>query len=451
MRALALFSIRSLSCVLFLLALMTAGCASHATVATPADVVRKTGVPARPPDATGTLMPPGVAIGDGLTPDEAVAIALWNNPDFQVQLANLGFARADLVEAGLLQNPVLALLFPWGPKQLEATIRWPLEALWQRPKRIAAANLSAQSIAAGLEQDGLTLVSDVKLAYAEYALAQDRVSLAERALTELSAVAALMDSRFQAGDVSQLEARLAAIDAARARQDVERAKLDAVVRGQELRARLGLALDADTALVLAAASATRCAVTPTLLTDALAARPDARAAELAIEAAAARLGWEHSRTLTLTAVLDANGAGKEGFEAGPGLDVGLPLFNRNQGNITRAEAELQRAGSLYLAARQRVATEVRTAAAQYERATAAAAEWRATVLTPLEEQVQVADRAFNEGEVAYVFVIEMNRRVTDARLRTREAEADIVRAQARLERAIGRRCGTTEGERAGGL
>jgi cobalt-zinc-cadmium efflux system outer membrane protein len=187
------------------------------------------------------------------------------------------------------------------------------------------------------------------------------------------------------------------------------------------------------------------------LTDALAARPDARAAELAIEAAAARLGWEHSRTLTLTAVLDANGAGKEGFEAGPGLDVGLPLFNRNQGNITRAEAELQRAGSLYLAARQRVATEVRTAAAQYERATAAAAEWRATVLTPLEEQVQVADRAFHEGEVAYVFVIEMNRRVTDARLRTREAEADIVRAQARLERAIGRRCGTTEGERAGGL
>ena len=207
MRAPVLFSVRSTSCVLLLVALTTAGCASHATVATPADVVRRTGVPARPPDATGTVIPPGVAIDDGLTPDEAVAIALWNNPDFQVQLANLGFARADLVEAGLLQNPVLALLFPWGPKQLEATVRWPIEALWQRPKRIAAATLSAQSIAAGLEQDGLTLVSDVKLAYAEYALAQDRVTLAERALTELNAMAGLMDSRFQAGDVSQLEAR----------------------------------------------------------------------------------------------------------------------------------------------------------------------------------------------------------------------------------------------------
>ena len=129
----------------------------------------------------------------------------------------------------------------------------------------------------------------------------------------------------------------------------------------------------------------------------------------------------------------------------------MPLFNRNQGGITRAQAELQRASSQYLAVRQRVATEVRTAAAQYDQASVAAAEWRSTVLAPLEEQAAVADRAFNEGEVAYLFVIEMNRRLTDARLRTREAEADIARAQARLERAVGRRCGTTEGGRTGGF
>ena len=127
----------------------------------------------------------------------------------------------------------------------------------------------------------------------------------------------------------------------------------------------------------------------------------------------------------------------------------MPIFNRNQGGITRAQAEFQRATSSYSAARQRVATEVRAAVAQYRQASVAAGEWRTTVLDPLEEQAQVADRAFTEGEVAYLFVIEMNRRLTDARLRTREAEADIARAQARLERAIGRRC-STEGERTGG-
>ena len=92
--------------------------------------------------------------------------------------------------------------------------------------------------------------------------------------------------------------------------------------------------------------------------------------------------------------------------------------------------------------RQRVATELRDATTQYQRATVAARDWSDTVLTPLEEQVQVADRAFAEGEVAYLFVIEMTRRLTDARLRTREAEAEVARAAARIERAIGRRCGT---------
>jgi len=412
----------------------------------------RTGVPARAADVQGTALPPGVAIADGLTQDEAVAIALWNNPEFQVQLATLGFARADLVEAGLLQNPVLALLFPLGPKQLEATLRFPVEVLWQRPRRVAAATASAQSVAAALEQDGLTLVSDVKLAYTEYALALDRIVLAERALEELTSIATLMDSRFQSGDISQLEARTASIDATRARQDAERAQLDAAVRGHELRARLGLALETpEVPPMLTPAPVTACRVTSALVDEALAARPDIRAAELAIEAAGSRVGWERSRVLTLTAVLDANGHGSEGFEMGPGLDVGLPLFNRNQGGITRAQAELQRASALYLAARHRVATEVRTAATQYERASVAATEWRTTVLDPLEEQVRVADRAFTEGEVAYLFVIEMNRRLTDARLRTREVEADIARALARLERAMGRRCVPAEGERTGGF
>jgi outer membrane protein, heavy metal efflux system len=71
----------------------------------------------------------------------------------------------------------------------------------------------------------------------------------------------------------------------------------------------------------------------------------------------------------------------------------------------------------------------------------ALAGWRDTVLVPLEEQVTIATRGFDDGDVAYLFVLEVQRRLTDARLRTREAEADLARARARIERAIGRRCG----------
>ncbi len=87
-----LFPLRLLAAALLFSAIT--GCASRAPIATPDDIVRRTGVPPRPADAEGTVLPPGVNIADGLTQDEAVAIALWNNPDFQVQRANLGFARA---------------------------------------------------------------------------------------------------------------------------------------------------------------------------------------------------------------------------------------------------------------------------------------------------------------------------------------------------------------------
>jgi hypothetical protein len=59
-------------------------------------------------------IPSGIRLDDGLTPDEAVAVALWNNAAFQVSVSALGFARADLLEAGVLTNPVLSLLFPVG-------------------------------------------------------------------------------------------------------------------------------------------------------------------------------------------------------------------------------------------------------------------------------------------------------------------------------------------------
>jgi cobalt-zinc-cadmium efflux system outer membrane protein len=384
-----------------------------------------------------------VSVEDGVTQDEAVALALWNNADFQVQLAELGFARADLLEAGLLRNPVLSLLFPVGPKQLEATLRWPVEALWERPRRVTAARFAADRVAANLEQGALSLVADVKLTYIELVLAQDRAELADQSAAELAQISQLTQSRLEAGDISELEARTAAIDAARARQDAGRARLDVGLRANELRTRIGFALESAEILIPPVPAAfVSCDPVAPQLEDALASRPDVRAAELALEAAGARLGLERARVLTLSAVLDANGSGEEGFELGPGIDVGLPLFDRNQAGRTRTIAEMDRAAAAYVAVRQRVAAELREASIHAEQAAGSLAAWRDTVRTPLEEQVRAAERAYTAGEVSYLFVLEMQRRLTEARLRTREAEADLARTAARTERALGRRCDT---------
>jgi cobalt-zinc-cadmium efflux system outer membrane protein len=52
-------------------------------------------------------------LADELTPDEAVQIALLNNRGLQATYEDLGIAQADLVQAGLLSNPVFSAKARW--------------------------------------------------------------------------------------------------------------------------------------------------------------------------------------------------------------------------------------------------------------------------------------------------------------------------------------------------
>jgi outer membrane protein, heavy metal efflux system len=80
----------------------------------------------------GTI-PPGLEVADGISEQEAVTIALWNNASLGELLAQLGISRAQLYVAGLISDPQLVLLLPQGPKQFEFTTFQAVDALWLRP------------------------------------------------------------------------------------------------------------------------------------------------------------------------------------------------------------------------------------------------------------------------------------------------------------------------------
>lgn len=435
---------------LILASLAAVACATGGTPA-PVDVASRirgaTGASPRLDASATSSLPAGIELTDGLSRDEAVAVALWNNAAFQVSVSQLGFARADLVDAGMITNPVLSLLFPIGPKQFEATLRWPAEVLWERPRRVSAAKLSLAAAAESLVQSGLDLALTVRIAFADLALAIDRQTLANEAAATIQRIDTLTQSRLAAGDVAELDARAARVDAARSIQDAERVVHDVRIARERLRLLLGLAPDDQSVETLQpSAVPQRCAPDGELLTLAVAARPDLRAAELAVEAAAARVGWERSRILALTAVLDANGQGVDGFEAGPGIDVGLPIFNRNQGGRLRAQSELQRATAAYVQLQRQVRLDLREAAALFDQAHESRAAWDTKLVTPLRANLADAEESYAAGESSYLFVLENSRRLIDARVREREIAADEQRAQARIERAAGIACPAGAGE-----
>jgi cobalt-zinc-cadmium efflux system outer membrane protein len=474
------------------------------------DLATRAGQPAESPDRT---IPEGVSIDDGLDADEAVAIALWNNAAFQEALAELGFSRAEVVQAGLLANPVLSVLFPLGPKQLEFTATFPLEALWLRPRRVELAETEPKRVAERLVQNRLDLIRDVRVAFAELERSDKRVRLAREAAELSGRLAELADARLRAGDASPFEISTARIDAQRAREDLTRLRHDAAIARERLRALLGPALpDGDFKIVESQQGDLELGVEPAalelreftksstqapgparlehrpkqastqgsgvrisdleklsltcsmvstppnlkfvhptppvgergpsvqqLVQDALAARPDLRAAELAVDAACQRVRLAILEFLSVAALADANDGGTKGFEMGPGMQVTLPIFRRNDGAVARAEAEVTRAVRQLNTVHDRIVLEVREAHARYEQATEQLRIWQAEIVPSTEEAVAQAQAAFEHGEASLVAVLEATRQLLDARVCTVESAAARRRAWAELERSVGRR------------
>ncbi len=386
-------------------------------------------------------LPPDVTIDDGLTSDEAVAIALWNSPSFQATLADLGIARADVVEAGLLRNPIFSMLFPVGPKQLEWTLQLPIEAIWQRPKRVAAAELSAQAVGQRLVWEALTLVAQTRTAHANAAIADRRLQLTIENADLVQKLAQIADARLRAGDISELEARAARNDAAGIQVLRYTAEHDRDLSRLTLAALLGINQTADAVRTVIASpiDVTMCGTEASRLEEALAARPDVRAAEIGIEAATQRARWERSRVLTLIGILDANGSGSDA-ELGPGVNVDVPIFARNQGAIGRADAEIERAGRQYAAVRAQVVADVRSASVVVRQAERAIGAWRDEIVPSLEVERRQSESAYLAGEIPLYAFLDVNRRLIDGRTRLLDAEANLYRATIVLERAIGRSC-----------
>ncbi len=386
-------------------------------------------------------LPPGIDLEAGVTETDAVRLALWNNAGFRETLTDLGLAQADLIRAETLPNPNLATFLPLGPKQLEFTIRYPLEALWLRPKRIDAAELELERVSDSLVQNGLDVIRDVKVAMADLRLAKQRLQIAGELADVLKQSAMLADAQFRAGDVSELDVATVTNDAVRATVEASLLDYDVTVVHERMRLLTGLGFHAVKFVepqTYTPPTVIRCV--EQLLQDALAARPDLRAAEIAIEVAGKNAGLAESEIYTLTGLFDANSIGSENmFESGPGFELPIPIFDRNQAGIARAKTQLERASRRYVTIRDQIAMEIRQSYARYRQAKTGLQGWRDRLMRPLEKTMQQATKAYSSGETSLLPVLEATRNLVDAKRREAESIAGLRQAIAELERSLGGR------------
>jgi len=389
-------------------------------------------------------LPPNILTTDGINENEAISIALWNNAQFQADLSSISIAHADVLDAGMVSNPLLRYLSPNAGIMASGYINFALDFLWLRPRRIAAATVEAERIGGNMVQRGFSLIRDVQTLYSDLQFAREKAAILAENAQIRAQMNHLANVRLRYGEISELEALTFKADSASSMDLSIKANLDTILQRNRLFTLLGFPPDTSISFQL---------ITDTLVSQKISRKeyldlagsyqPELEAARLAIESAGKRLGWERSRILAFTAVLNyehlPSGTNSKWVPnaVNPGFQIEIPIVNRNQGKIARARAEMEQASFQFVALQQRIAFDVTDAYHRYEESYKSLQTWNIGVIPSLEEAVRLVQLSYERGDISYIPVLEALRQLVNGKLRKAEIEAELRRSISQLNYSIG--------------
>jgi len=392
---------------------------------------------------TSVTAPSGVTPITRLTVDEAVALALRENPALRAKGHELRATQASEITAGLRANPTVS----YSGEQLNgrssevqhtATLGQPIELGNKRERRVASAQAATRVTTHELEDVRRQVAAQVKKAFTDVLIGEATLTLAGDNLKTLDEVERLQRFRAERGDISELELLRIQVqrftferDLADARQAIRAAKI-------ALRQAAGPAVVADDVTVVGTLdfrelSPSRDEVYQTALSN----RPDLRAAEAARvraradnDLARANAWWD------VTPQLEYQRIGSDNF-FGIGISIPLRVFDRNQGEIARTRAEIERVDALREAARAQIVAEVDTALSALTVQRDRVALLRSTYLPKAERARDTVEFAYRRGGLSLLDFLDAQRTYRETALEHLRALGSYWSAVYQLEAAIG--------------
>ena len=302
------------------------------------------------------LLPP-IALdpSDGLTPDEAAVVAVLLNPDLRLYRRGLGLANAQVLQAGLLPDPALVggVDVPvFGSTSGESTawntgLAWDVQQLITRPARVRAANLALQQVRLDVAWTEWQIAVAARQAVRDLSAYRVERTVAVEIADRLESYVGESKAAVDRGDLTITD--FAAAQTAARDAELRVAGIDRQIAQQRitLNAALGLPPEADVMLQEPPAATTRPAEE---LPDAasLSANLDSRRLDLV----ALRRGYDSQEQAVRAAILGQFPAVNIGLNVardtsrvgtvGPGVSIGLPIFDRNRGQIALERATRDR-------------------------------------------------------------------------------------------------------------
>ncbi len=310
-----------------------------------------------------------------------------------------------------------------------------------RSHRTDAARAEVAAARARARADARRLAAEVHLAFVDAQTARALRSVAEAERDLATRLLEVARKRLDAGAGTQLELNVAAAELARVGQRVAQAIGDDVAARAALAQALGLPADAlptPEGDVTAEAPAPA-PLLPALLEEAATRRADLEALADAERAARARL--EEARASSWPGItLRVFGGREENRDTlvGGGVELPLPVFDRNAGAVAEASAAAARATAEREIQRLDALREVVEAHARHEAAAEALRGLRAHLVGTFEESLALIEKSFAAGKATVSDVLLMRSAFFDAQRALVESAAAAARARVRLDVAAGR-------------
>jgi cobalt-zinc-cadmium efflux system outer membrane protein len=393
-------------------------------------------------------------LGGELTADQAVAIAMLNSPRLQAMLAGLGIARADLIEASTISNPIFEaeIRYPREPyRPFELRLAQALVDLIQLPRRRALGRAAFAAAQMRVSSEVLRFAADVRASYYELLAASQRLALSRTALDAAQTAVDVAIKQHAAENITDLELENEQARYEEAKLDLAREERWGVLAREALIRWMGLrAASSDWTMPATFPPLPAAELEQEQLEQLAAAqRLDITIARREVEAAKQRVPLARLAMLEDT-MLDVHYEREPKGEhtVGPGIELPIPIFDTGRAARTRAEAQYLRARNELAALEAESASRLRSALATVSEARARVDYYRDVVLPRRHRIVELTKLEHNAMLVGVFQLLQARQSETAAERDFIDAQRDYWSARLDLDRAVqGIASETERGER----
>lgn len=376
-----------------------------------------------------------------LTADRAVQIAFANNRDLQATLEELGLARAELIGASTIRNPLFdgEVRFPGDPrKPFEIALSQTLIDIFQlgNRKRLGRAQFEAAKVR--VSGALINFAGHVRMDYYDALAARRILARAEAVMKAQEAATELAKRQHFAGNISDLDLENEQSRYEQVKLDYARAQLDELQAREGLIADLGLVQRAELNLPADFPPPPESELPSEEVERQVASRRlDLRVAQREIEAA------QRAVRIAKTAAFEDLAVGvhlerePEGTKtAGPAATIPIPIFDRGAAPKARARAMLRQAQQRLAAMTVAARSEARTAQERLIEARSRMAYLRDVVIPRRERILRLTQLEYNAMLRGVFQLIDARKNLDNARREEVIATRDYWVARTELETAL---------------